>query len=293
MANLFLGIADAWESGAKDSYFLSICFRSNLDYKLLKVSITKYLYVINFCLALVSTILYNICIYLPMVLTAIFYGISTVVLLKMPNDHHNSTEFGKTRDFFSVSIEVLQKLLKNRMLLLEMGFTTVCTSILISNFDFYALIFENAGIAVSLIGAIYSSFKIINMMGVKMYELNRKSAILRLPLLIMPCSFILLIKGDIPLVLAGVFLQELCFSYYNIDFNISVIDSIDDFENSSYYQSVISFLTALLRIILTSIITLLFKWFKMDAVYYMFMACTFFVTVTYFTAKEKSCFQDR
>ena len=39
-----------------------------------------------------------------------------------------------------------------------MLFCTTCTSILISNFDFFSMIFESAGISVSMIGAIYASF---------------------------------------------------------------------------------------------------------------------------------------
>ena len=45
-ANLLLGVADAWESGAKDSYFLKQCLLQKLDYQDLKVRTAKYTYAV-------------------------------------------------------------------------------------------------------------------------------------------------------------------------------------------------------------------------------------------------------
>lgn len=58
-ANILLGIADAWESGAKDSYFLKQCLLQGADYQDLKVRIAKHTYAVNFFLALVSTALFQ------------------------------------------------------------------------------------------------------------------------------------------------------------------------------------------------------------------------------------------
>lgn len=182
-ANLLLGVADAWESGAKDSYFLKQCLLQKLDYQDLKVRTAKYTYAVNFFLALVSTALFQASIYLPLLLTALFYIAATALLLAMPDDAAQPEQNKLPKNFFFTSKLVLKQILRRRALVLEMLFCTTCTSILISNFDFFSMIFESAGISVSMIGVIYASFGILNIIGVKFYEKTRvsrfSSAVLR------------------------------------------------------------------------------------------------------------------
>ena len=108
-------------------------------------------------------------------------------------------------------------------------------------------------------------------------------------LLLMPFSFLLLVSGKVILILAGVFLQELCFSYYSLNLNLCVIDSIDDLTSSSYYQSMISFMTVLMRIGLTVFITIAFKILQFHTVYSVFMVLTLCVTIFYFCFKRMNC----
>lgn len=72
LANVILGMADAWESGAKDSYFLALCTERKMDYQQLKIQVTQYSYGVNFVLAFFSTILYTKNIYLPILITILF-----------------------------------------------------------------------------------------------------------------------------------------------------------------------------------------------------------------------------
>lgn len=285
LANLLLGIGDAWESGAKDSYFLVLCSGPQLDYRQLKIDLAKYSYAVNFCLAFVSTMLYAQSIYLPVLFTVLFYAAATALLLTMPDDACRASR-GQTQSFLSLSGQVVSKILKNRALVMEMIFATTCTSILISNFDFYSSLFASAGISVQAIGVIYSSFSLINILGVKLYDRFRSAFLSRLFLFLMPFSFLLLVSGQAALLLIGVFLQELCFAYYSLNLNICVIDSIDDKTSSSYYQSVISFMTVLLRIVLTSAITFAFALLDFSTVYGLFAAVTLCVTVCYFAFRR-------
>ena len=239
-ANILLGIADAWESGAKDSYFLKQCLLQGVDYQDLKVRIAKHTYAVNFFLALVSTALFQASIYLPLLLTALFYIAATALLLGMPDDAAQSEQSRHPRSFFFTSKLILKQILRRRALVLEMLFCTTCTSILISNFDFYSMIFESAGISVSMIGAIYASFGILNIIGVKFYEKSRAAQFSGAVLLLMPFSFLFLISQSVPLILLGVCFQEIFFSYYNIHLNISVLNNIEDLHNSSYFQSMVS-----------------------------------------------------
>ena len=290
-ANLLLGVADAWESGAKDSYFLKQCLLQKLDYQDLKVRTAKYTYAVNFFLALVSTALFQASIYLPLLLTALFYIAATALLLAMPDDAAQPEQNKLPKNFFFTSKLVLKQILRRRALVLEMLFCTTCTSILISNFDFYSMIFESAGIAVSMIGAIYASFGILNIIGVKFYEKTRVSRFSSAVLLLMPFSFLFLISRSVLLILLGVCFQEIFFSYYNIHLNISVLNSIEDLQNSSYFQSMVSLINVVLRIVLTAVITLAFRVFPFGAVYGGFAAVTLCATCIYLRhtlVKDKS-----
>lgn len=290
-ANLLLGIADAWESGAKDSYFLKQCLLQKLDYQDLKVRTAKYTYAVNFFLALVSTALFQASIYLPLLLTALFYIAATALLLAMPDDAAQPEQNKLPKNFFFTSKLVLKQILRRRALVLEMLFCTTCTSILISNFDFFSMIFESAGISVSMIGVIYASFGILNIIGVKFYEKTRVSRFSSAVLLLMPFSFLFLISRSVLLILLGVCFQEVFFSYYNIHLNISVLNSIEDLQNSSYFQSMVSLINVVLRIVLTAIITLAFKVFPFGAVYGGFAAVTLCATCIYLRhtlVKDKS-----
>ncbi len=290
-ANLLLGVADAWESGAKDSYFLKQCLLQKLDYQDLKVRTAKYTYAVNFFLALVSTALFQASIYLPLLLTALFYIAATALLLAMPDDAAQPEQNKLPKNFFFTSKLVLKQILRRRALVLEMLFCTTCTSILISNFDFFSMIFESAGISVSMIGVIYASFGILNIIGVKFYEKTRVSRFSSAVLLLMPFSFLFLVSRSVPLILLGVCFQEVFFSYYNIHLNISVLNSIEDLQNSSYFQSMVSLINVVLRIVLTAIITLAFKVFPFGAVYGGFAAVTLCATCIYLRhtlVKDKS-----
>ena len=290
-ANLLLGIADAWESGAKDSYFLKQCLLQGVDYQDLKVRIAKHTYAVNFFLALVSTALFQASIYLPLLLTALFYIAATALLLAMPDDAAQPEQNKLPKNFFFTSKLVLKQILRRRALVLEMLFCTTCTSILISNFDFFSMIFESAGISVSMIGVIYASFGILNIIGVKFYEKTRASRFSSAVLLLMPFSFLFLVSRSVPLILLGVCFQEVFFSYYNIHLNISVLNSIEDLQNSSYFQSMVSLINVVLRIVLTAIITLAFKVFPFGAVYGGFAAVTLCATCIYLRhtlVKDKS-----
>ena len=290
-ANLLLGVADAWESGAKDSYFLKQCLLQKLDYQDLKVRAAKYTYAVNFFLALVSTALFQASIYLPLLLTALFYIAATALLLAMPDDAAQPEQNKLPKNFFFTSKLVLKQILRRRALVLEMLFCTTCTSILISNFDFFSMIFESAGISVSMIGVIYASFGILNIIGVKFYEKTRVSRFSSAVLLLMPFSFLFLVSRSVPLILLGVCFQEVFFSYYNIHLNISVLNSIEDLQNSSYFQSMVSLINVVLRIVLTAVITLAFKVFPFGAVYGGFAAVTLCATCIYLRrtlVKDKS-----
>lgn len=89
----------------------------------------------------------------------------------------------------------------------------------------------------------------------------------KLLLIVAPFSFVMLISYKVPLVLLAIFIQQMSFSYYNCDLDIFIINSIDDLTTSSYYQSMISFVNIIYRMIITLIITASFENLSFNANY--------------------------
>lgn len=267
-ANLILGIANAWESGAVDSYFLILCKQFEVEYSSLKITIKKISYLFNFTLMAISTLLYSINPFLPFWGTIILMTISLTIIIGMPKEME-STRANKalSSNFTQNSKVVLGKIVHNKCLLWKMLYTITCTAIYILNFEYYTVVFQKAGIGEKIIGPIYSTFMIINALGILVYQKNNFLVLKKLLLIVAPFSFVMLISYKVPLVLLAIFIQQMSFSYYNCDLDIFIINSIDDLTTSSYYQSMISFVNIIYRMIITLIITASFKNLSFNANY--------------------------
>lgn len=133
-ANLILGIANAWESGAVDSYFLILCKQFEVEYSSLKITIKKISYLFNFTLMAISTLLYSINPFLPFWGTIILMTISLTIIIGMPKEME-STRANKalSSNFTQNSKVVLGKIVHNKCLLWKMLYTITCTAIYILN----------------------------------------------------------------------------------------------------------------------------------------------------------------
>lgn len=276
MANFLLGMADAWESGAKDSYFLMLCQDLNtkhniaLEYREIKISVTKSSYWLNFVLMFFSTFLYNKNIFYPFIGSVALLTVSAFIILTLPPDKTLAPQKSEKKLFLDETKFMIHKIISNKSLLIEMFYTITCTSIYIINFEYYAVAFQQANIPDSLIGPIYLGFMLINSVGVLIYQNKSLSPVCRVLLILSPFSFVLIISGWPLAVLTAVVTQQLCYSYYNCNFEIYVIDSIDDLSQSSYFQSTISFINVVYRMTLTLIVTALFARLSLEKTYIVF-----------------------
>lgn len=277
MANFLLGTANAWESGANDSYFLMLCqsakarYGLELSYRETKISITKFSYWVNFMLMLFSTFLYDKNIFYPFIGSVILLVISTLLILTLPSDGRlSSPKSEKEELFWGETKFMVRKIVSNKPLLIEMFYTITCTAIYIINFEYYAVAFQRSNIPDSWIGPIYASFMMLNSVGVLIYQKRAWCSVRKLLMILSPVSFLLLISGQPLTVLAAVVIQQLCFSYYNCNFEIYVLDSIDDLSQSSYFQSTISFINVVYRMMLTLIVTALLAWLSLEETYVVF-----------------------
>lgn len=282
MANFLFGTANAWESGAKDSYFLILCqnlnskYNISLEYREIKLSVTKKSYWINFVLMFASTFLYYKNVFYPFVGSIVVFMASMLIILTLPSDRKIAFTKAKRKELFIDETKfMVHKILSNKRLVIEMLYTVTCTSIYIINFEYYALAFQQASISDSWIGPIYASFMLINSIGVLIYQKRKLNSVRKFLLILSPVSFVLLVSGYPSAVLTAVFIQQLCYSYYNCNFEIYVIDSIDDLSQSSYFQSTINFISVVYRMALTLIVTVLFSQLTFKWTYIVFAFIVF------------------
>lgn len=274
--NILVGLSTSMESGSQNTYFLDVCHQNDIDYTTIKIQIQKYKNIFNFILMLVSSLIFSLWKYTPYILTALFYLISLILLVLLPTESLKSTTSSKS--IFISSKYLFFKIIKNRMLFIELIFYTVCTSIIISNFDYYTVFFNNLGVKDELYGIIYSSFMIISMIGVQIYSNKLDGKKEYLFFLLVPISFLLISLENYISLSVGIFIQQLTYSYFMIHFDIYVLKSIDNLDESSQYQSMISFINTLIRMTILFILSIMFKFINLNSMY-IFFSITMFITV--------------
>lgn len=279
LANVLVGVSTSMESGSQNTYFLDICNQNDIDYTTLKIQIQKLKNIFNFMLMLLSSLVFSFWKYIPYIFTTILYLISLVIIVLLPKESLKSTHSSKS--IFSSSKYLFFKIIKNKILFIELIFYTVCTSILISNFDYYTIFFNNLGVKSELFGIIYSSFMIISMVGVQIYsnKLNGKKEYLFF--FLVPISFLLMSLESYISVFVGIFIQQLTYSYFMIHFDIYVLKSIDNLDESSQYQSMISFINTLIRMAILFVLSILFKFINLNYMYMFFSVMTFITVYMY------------
>ncbi|MFR8871779.1 MAG: MFS transporter [Paraclostridium sordellii] len=284
IANVLVGVSASMESGSQNTYFLDICNRNDIDYTTIKIQIQKLKNIFNFILMLVSSLVFSFWKYLPYTVTALLYLISLVIIVLLPKEGLKSTPNSKS--IFASSKYLLFKIIKNKMLFIELIFYTVCTSILISNFDYYTIFFNNLGVKSELFGIIYSSFMIISMIGVQIYSNKLDGNKEYLFFLLVPVSFLLISLENYISVSSGIFIQQLIYSYFMIHFDIYVLKSIDNLDESSQYQFMISFINTLIRMAILFILSILFKFINLNYMYILFSVITFITVYAYFKFRK-------
>lgn len=290
IANAMMGIANALLSGAKNSYLLILCDESNIRYKEIKISASAYKKIFELFLMSISGLCLKINIYLPFILTMGLYIILLSIVLLQKSDKQIINHFNENKskdNILKVTKKITKDIFKNKNLMNELIFYTIISTLLISNFDFYNIHFKNLGIDEKYFGLIYSLFMIVNFVGIKLYHkgISKKKKILCFVLL--PITFVtILIKNNLILGYSIIF-QQLIFSYLMIHFEIYVLDSVQEIETSSHFQSIISFLYSSLRIFILLIITLILKIISIDQLYLIFSTCSLSVSIVYILVQKK------
>lgn len=289
LSNLLLGIALALSSGTKNTLQLLFCKNSNLEYKKIKIKVSAHKKLFELVLMLTSGFLYSINIYFPFIICAILYILLLILTISMKvKEPISKDDKVNSRMFIKSSKTQLRKIITTKSLMLEILFFSIMTSILISSFDFYNVLFKSIGIETTYFGAIYSSFMFINFIGLKIYsqKIQKKYEVILFYLLSL--SFLFLIIDNIILIFIGIIVQQLLFSYLFIHFEIYVINSIEDLKTSSHFQSMISFIYSSIRICILLLITFMLRIIPVSYMYVIYTVVMLLSSILYAKNRVKS-----
>ncbi len=269
LSYIFLGIFSAFESGAKNSYFLSLFDNDTESYKALRVQIAKYKQAISFGFSILSSVLFYINMYIPFVITIILVVISLVLLVSLPKDTstiNKGDRIGIVESFRKIFIDILS----NKRFAINIIYFTMMLTILIFTFYYYGTFFINNNIPEYLVGSIYATFSILSFIGVKIYQDKKLKKLAKFIKILFPLSFLFVTSNNLVLLFLGVILQEIVFSMLLIDFEINTISEMKNREDSSQFQSLVSFMYAVIRLITTSIITFVIGFTGFNQMFYIF-----------------------
>lgn len=280
VANALLGLAGALESGAKNSYYIEVTRKENIDYSDILVQKNKYSKFVQFFLMISSSMLYMKSYTLPFTITIILYVFSIIFLFLLPNDESH-LQGDKKEKILVLSKKLLTKIVCDQRLRLELIFYTFTSAILISNFDYYTHYFIEANINIEHLGFIFASFMLINVIGISIYSKGINLKYENLLFLITPFSFLLISFGNIVALIIGILIQQILFAYYSIHFDIYVIRTIDDLKQSSHYQSMISFIYTILRMCIVLLISFGLKILNLSSMFFIFFLVFLLITVYY------------
>lgn len=248
---VLLGTYSALESGAKNSYFLELYENDDEEYKKVRVIIEKGKYIISFVFSVISSILFYWNEYVPFIITMILGMISLLLILSLPKE---SITTKSSNSLISSTKDIIKDVLANRTFFTRISIFTILSTITVFTFYYYNFFFEQNGIPDYIFGIIYSTFSLMGLIGVKIYKNKRAKSFVKL---LLPLSFIFVICDNIFLLGCAVIIQEVLFSFISIEFELMLVTEMNGRDDSSQFQSTISFFYSLIRIIITAVLSTL------------------------------------
>lgn len=280
---IFLGFFSALESGAKNSYFLQVCE----DYKELRVSLEKYRYAVSFLFSVMSSILFHWKMEAPFYITILIAAISLVLVLCLPKENIEFDLVQSNNIFVRLKV-IMHDIINNRAYVKKFGVFTIISTVTIYVFYYYGMFFKDNQIPEYAFGLIYSTFSLLGIIGVKLYQEAALKKLGRMLKLLFPLSFLMIGSNHLILLALAVILQEIMFSYISVEFEITTIAKMEGRSDSSQFQSTISFFYSALRMLTTAVITTLMGFVGMRWILVFITAIAALIVVMQLTSKEET-----
>ncbi|MCH4169724.1 MAG: MFS transporter [Lactobacillus sp.] len=286
LANLMAGIAAAFDTGSGHTYFLKLAATYHFNYDQIIIAYAKWSNLVALGLTLVSSVLYAVNIYVPFIITLLFYVAAIIALARLPKEV--PTPLAQDQTVKKITLQVIKQLLGEKQVVYLLVIYAINTSLLISNFDYYAVFFKNLGIPTKLFGAIFATFSILGILGVKVFEKATHPLLTQaLITLLLPLTFVGVYRHSMVLVLFSIVIQQIIYGLQNVNYNVSVINSIENLQTSAYYQSIISVTNTIIRILLTGAFTLLLSRLRLPVLFNLIGLCLFVINALYWVILVK------
>lgn len=263
LANVLLGLGSAFESGSTTSYKIEVGRVAGFKYADLFVKITKYGSLLNFGLLMLAPILFESYQTLPFLLTALMYLIGTICLATLPTVDRKNVDLKVAGPFLKVVKEMVSNILNQHEVLLELVMTSFTIGFLISNFDFYPVFFENVKINVHFFGIIYASFMLITFLATRLFQKHDFAQTTPLLIFGTGLSFFGIQQTNVWSVALAIIVQQFAFAFLTIRFSKLIIIEAEKLTDSSTYQSLISFLVTIIRLLLSVGVSLALKYLSL------------------------------
>ncbi len=274
---ILLGLSSAFESGARNSFYIRLCRFHNIDYKNIKINISQKSNILKLILSILGSILFAYNIYLPFFITLSMYIISFISLLSMPND--GSGIYTKNENLLNATKNLFYEIIKDYNFFAELIIYTFISSLLILSFDYYQLFFKSYNIPVYLFGTIYATFRLFSYYGISIYKKNFNK---NLSIIIISTSFILIWFQNIYLFVISVIIQEIFYSFENTRFDILLIEKLEEKNKGAHFESIVSLMYSCFRIFILFIAAVILKYIDL---YKFFFICSLVVIVLFFIRK--------
>ncbi|MGP1376692.1 MAG: MFS transporter [Bulleidia sp.] len=251
IAYIFLGLGSSFESGARNAFFLDVCYSNKIDYKAIRVDLLQKMTVFKFVMLIVGSYLYSLNKLIPFIVTAILFIMSSLIVMRIPNP----TGAGKRKiseiNTFTDAFKIIKKIQHNSNIRIELIRFTVATTSLIFIFDYYQSYFKDMGLQVQYFGMIYATFKLFNYLGGTLFK---KKIGNKVSLIFLIISLIVFLKPNIYTIFLAIAIQQTFYNYENISFEYDLIQALEFEKEGALYESVISLCYAVGRLLILQLL---------------------------------------
>lgn len=259
---LFLGLSSSLESGSKNAFLLNVCYSNGVDYKNLKVNIMQKITIYKILMSAIGSLLFLANQVFPFLFTALMYLISLLSILFMPKVNIVHKREVNNVSSLKDSFRIIKKILASKKVLYSFVAYTIVTTCLIFIFDYYQIYFEIMGIPIQYFGLIYAAFKLFNYLGGTLFKKNLPRYV---SLIFICITFVMFVFVSPITIFFAIIIQQIFYNYEDINFQYVLLEALETEKEGALFESIISFIYSISRILLLQCIIMIIKFIDMNA----------------------------
>lgn len=284
IAYVFLGLASSFESGARNAFFLDVCYSNQIDYKTIRVDLLQKMTIFKLMMSIIGSYLYYLDKFIPFIVTAILFTISCLIVMVIPNptfaEKRQVNEIKQLMDVF----KVIKKIWGNPNILIKLIRFIFVTTSLIFIFDYYQIYFQNISLQVQYFGVIYATFKLLNYLGGTLFKkkINNK-----ISLIFLIISLILFLKPNFYTIFLAIIIQQIFYNYENISFEYDLVQALEFEKEGALYESVISLFYSVGRLVILQLIIVIMSMLEINYVIIFLILLLIIILVLFYIIERR------